>query len=135
MKRRTLIKGSILFIAGISFSTFTSPIRRNIIHFSIEKQLEEKVLQTLNNIEHPKAIGKIYLENISPSLNKADILSQISGSESYKSLIKLNNQQLKQWLAKRQIEDFAKGRIIPVQGWVLSETEVQIYALATLSET
>jgi hypothetical protein len=39
---------------------------------------------------------------------------------------------IKTLLLNQQREDFEKGRIVKVQGWILSETEARLCALTTL---
>lgn len=50
----------------------------------------------------------------------------------YDDIAHADTARIKERLLRQQREDFEKGRIVNVQGWILSETEARLCALAAL---
>ena len=46
--------------------------------------------------------------------------------------MKMDCAQIRGLVVQRQREDFARGRVVRVEGWILSETEARLCALAAL---
>jgi hypothetical protein len=88
---------------------------------------------------HKKSAKKIGLEYLRCVPREADthLLTDLicsSQEERWAQLAHADGRMRRELLLHQQRQDFAHGRIVKVQGWILSETEVRLCALAALSE-
>lgn len=84
--------------------------------------------------ESAKIIGLEYLR-CAPREADARLLVDLICScqaEHKLELAKADMEQRRELLLLQQRQDFERGRIVKVQGWILSETEVRLCALAAL---
>jgi hypothetical protein len=65
----------------------------------------------------------------SPAQTRAGLIDAIFGGERDR-LAASGDAEVHGWLRGRVREDFAAGRTVTVEGWVLAETEARVYALA-----
>jgi len=81
------------------------------------------------------AIGSAYLELLPPHARAADHLTNaiVCAAECDTGTMK-STEALRKQISIRVRKDFAEGAVVIVAGWVLSETEAQLCALAALSE-
>ena len=81
------------------------------------------------------AIGSAYLESLPPHARAADHLTNaIVCAAGCDAGTMRSTEVLRKQISIRVRKDFAKGAVVIVAGWVLSETEAQLYALAALGE-
>jgi hypothetical protein len=79
-------------------------------------------------------VGREYLRSV-PEEEDARLLVDLicSGQVGRReTLLGADLKELREWLRGQQRLDFEHGRIVKVQGWILSETEVRLCALAAL---
>jgi hypothetical protein len=96
--------------------------------------LASKLVDVFQDKESAAAVGREYLR-IAPV--EADALKLIElicagRQERYAELSHISMRKVRSILLHRQREDFDKGRVVNVQGWILSETEARLCALAAL---
>ncbi|MGF1499198.1 MAG: hypothetical protein ACFB8W_20575 [Elainellaceae cyanobacterium] len=134
MRRRTVLKAVLFSLAALIPGLSHRRANQTIIGTS-DRNLERHLLSVFSNRENARVVGKTYLSSIPESLHRDAILSEIclSCSGGVEALSNMNTQALKEWFDRRQRNDFAEGRTVMVDGWVLSKTEVDICALAALS--
>jgi hypothetical protein len=81
------------------------------------------------------AIGSAYLGSLPPDTRVGDRLANaIVCSAGCDAGTMRSTEALRKQISIRVRKDFAEGAVVIVAGWVLSETEAQLYALAALGE-
>jgi hypothetical protein len=78
-----------------------------------------------------RAIGREYLGCFPAEANKHHLLSLIGQHADESRSFAASS--LGEWISSRIRDDFSSTRVVNVRGWVLSETEARICALAALS--
>jgi hypothetical protein len=131
MKRRKFIKATIIGGAAIGL----------IIFFNWQKGSKWKklplmvpgVLSRFCDEETLRIIGETYLKN-SPSENSKTKLSNLISNGISKTILDSNDyDEISRQLEMKVRQDFVLERLIVVNGWILSETEVYQCALISLS--
>ncbi len=135
MKRRTLFKLTSFLIMGVSVplvwqNHLLQPKQSSLQQYKLSNQL----LRLFSHIPSAKAIGNEYLRSFNNPDQRKHFHSKIYANfeAELSVLTPLNRHQLRQWLTQRQQQDFEQGRTIQLRGWVLSQTEVELCALAVL---
>ena len=85
--------------------------------------------------ESARAVGREYLE-LTPDEPDADtVLERLAGAHlrEWEALAASDPDRLAQALRLQHESDFAHERVVAIRGWVLSETEARLCALATLA--
>jgi hypothetical protein len=99
-----------------------------------EDWLSSKLANFFHNKESARAIGLAYLRTVPEEANAQQLTQLICSSweQRYDELVHANAAKIKTILLRQQRQDFEKGRIIELEGWILSETEARLCALAAL---
>ena len=74
------------------------------------------------------AIGRAYLQSAPQDADERRLLRLICAPG--RPWRTADTKQLRLLIAQQQTEDFKQGRVVQVRGWVLSETEARLCALA-----
>jgi hypothetical protein len=79
-----------------------------------------------------KIVGLEYLRCVPREANVRLLVDLICSSRKERrvELAKASKQKRRKMLLLQQRQDFEQGRIVMVQGWILSETEARLCALA-----
>lgn len=81
-----------------------------------------------------RAIGSAYLTTRPEEANTHKLVQLITGADEDPFVVdRTSDTELCAWVRRRQARDFATGRIVNLDGWLLSATEVRICALAALT--
>jgi hypothetical protein len=92
-----------------------------------------KLHRQLNNKHSAKVIGREYLTQIPDEASVEKLVALIcKKDESYSGLLQADDASLRKMIQDRQRGDFANGRTVRIKGWILSQTEVRLYALAVV---
>ncbi len=96
--------------------------------------LAEDLAQVLRGDRFASAqvVGREYLRYFPAEANKAKLNSLIRGGLGAPGLGR-GPSATREWLSGRTRKDFEEGRVVEVQGWVLSATEARLCALSALS--
>ena len=96
--------------------------------------LATRLAGLLTHKESAKVIGLEYLRNNRQETDARVLLDRIASSlnAGEVGLFEAVGPNLHELLARTMREDFANDRIVKLQGWVLSATEVRLCALAAL---
>jgi hypothetical protein len=96
--------------------------------------LASKVSEILPHKESGSAVGREYLK-VAPAEADVSRLIDLIGApeESIRAQSKAGTQAFADWLRAKQRDDFDRGRVVLVQGWMLSQTEARLCALIALS--
>ena len=86
-----------------------------------------------SNSESARVIGQRYLELTPSEADPERLMALICHTEEDRArLTHADTEQLRKILLDQQRMDFARGRTIMLDGWVLSETEVRLCAVAAI---
>ena len=97
-------------------------------------KFEKRLVSLFKGQKSAKVIGLEYLKIVPEENNKQQLLSLLSSSlESFSGLhTETDLSKLREWLRIRRQEDFKEGKVIYVQNWLLSVTELRLCALVAL---
>jgi hypothetical protein len=96
--------------------------------------LASKLVDFFQDRESARAVGREYLRIAPVEADTLKLTELICAGrqERYAELSHASMGKVRRMLLHQQREDFEKGRIVNLQGWILSQTEVRLCALATL---
>jgi hypothetical protein len=96
--------------------------------------LSSRLANFFHNKESARAIGLEYLRIVPAEANVRRLTHLIGSSwyQPYDETAHADIGKIKKILLRQQREDFEKGRIVELQGWILSQTEARLCALAAL---
>lgn len=79
-------------------------------------------------------VGRAYLRSFPGEADAQRLVSRLCASDplKHRTLLDADSKRCFELLALTHRQDFEKGRIVKVDGWILSETEARLCALATL---
>ena len=102
-----------------------------LVHHDRRKRNVALELETLlRNEDGVSEIGRAYLR-VEPAENEIQLLSDRIFSEIRWDL--LQSGDAREVIARRVREDFREGRVVRLQGWVVSLTEARLSALVALA--
>jgi hypothetical protein len=138
MQRRFFLKSILLFSTGLAITRSGHQGWQGWIgdhQTALSQKLEKNLVKVFGSLNSANAIGQEYLKQMAAPLTKADLFAQVFGVSNRELVVlaDMNPHQLRAWLNARQSRDFANGRIVTLQGWVLSQTEVQVCAWLSLA--
>ena len=96
--------------------------------------LASKLANFFHNKESARIVGLEYLRVVPIEADARQLTKLICShwQERYGETAHADIAQIKQLLLRQQRDDFEKDRIVRVHGWILSETEARLCALAAL---
>lgn len=132
MSRRCVLFG-LLYLATLCMS---QP-RRAFSYLStwlVSESLGSKLLKLLEDKDSAKVIGREYLRQAPKEADEHLLIDLLCacGPEGRAELARADAVKLRDWLSLKQRRDFEHGQVVDVQGWILSETEVRLCALAAV---
>ena len=119
---RRSINALIAGAAAWPYSGAALPINQNQSTASIKKIL----VSIFENPRSAYGIGSVYLGSLPPHARTADHLAN--------AIVCTAGCDAGTMRSNRVRKEFSEGAVVIVAGWVLSETEAQLYALAALDE-
>ena len=105
-------------------------------HFSSDtRSLPDALVDTLTEQSSAESIGRAYLGNTQESVNIETLIEGILGTRELVAEFEAADMDTRRRIIQTEVQkDFSQGRTVAVDGWLLSETEVMLCALAaTLS--
>jgi hypothetical protein len=96
--------------------------------------LASKLANFFHNKESARIVGLEYLRVVPMEADVRQLTKLICShwQDRYDETAYADIAQIKQILLRQQRDDFEKDRIVKVHGWILSETEARLCALAAL---
>jgi len=131
--RRSFLGALAFFIGGVGLKRLTLPFAR-VHQYSLDDPLASKLAKVFANKESATIVGREYLRNVAGEADARLLVDLICSGQADRrvDLLTADLKRLRGLLRIQQSEDFEHGRIVKVRGWILSETEVRLCALATL---
>ena len=94
----------------------------------------ERLVGLFKHRDSARAIGSAYLATRPEEANPYNLLELITRADQEPLVVhRTSAMELRDWLRRRQADDFATGRIVKLDGWLLSATEVRLCALVALT--
>lgn len=95
--------------------------------------LAARLTRILSNTRSAAIVGQHYLRLNLEAADAPVLAARIAGTmEHYLRLSSAGPRRLRALLAEQQKRDFAEGRTVNVDGWILSVTEARLCAIAAL---
>lgn len=137
MAQKTITRRVFLHIVvGLSSLGLTLPAR--ILSSLVGQRAPESLAANLAKVfAHKKSaalVGVEYLRSVPREADARMLVDLICSREAElrATLIKADLKALRELLRHQQRQDFEQGRIVKLQGWILSETEARLCALAAI---
>ena len=101
---------------------------------STDHLLSAKLANVFHDRKSATVIGLEYLRSTPMEADPRQLTNLICSrwQGRYDDVAHADTARIKELLLRQQREDFEKGRIVNVQGWILSETEARLCALTAL---
>jgi hypothetical protein len=130
ISRRTLLKqlavGGLLAAVPVSRAWSAAP--------DLFGPLATRLVNVLSSTHSAEVIGQRYLALATEPANVSVLAARVAGDTAgYLRLCSAGSQQLRALLAQQQRSDFAEGRTVNVDGWILSVTEARVCAIAAVT--
>jgi len=94
-----------------------------------------RLMRVFSNANSARIIGERYLALNLEAADAAALAARVAGTmERYLRLSSADARGLRTLLADQQKCDFAEGRTVTVDGWILSVTEARLCAIAALEQ-
>ena len=86
------------------------------------------------NTKSANAVGLRYLAAAPGEADARLLTGLICGTrDRYRRLMEADSGRLRELLIEQQKQDFGNGRVVTLEGWILSETEVRLCAIAAIT--
>ncbi len=130
--RRGFLRAIILMGAFI-FSPLTRAFQRPG-EAAITKQTAEKLVNSIIRRQSAKTVGLEYLRRVPEETDLRMLVDLIypSRQDINTEIAYENKKKIRKSLLQQHNQDLEHGRTVNVQGWILSETEARLCALAAL---
>jgi hypothetical protein len=105
-----------------------------MLHQLLHKRgVERELCSLFTNLKSVHAIGAACLRSLSPRPSSPKQLADaiLAASRCDADTMKTKD-TIRHQIVNRMHDDFAEGAVAKVEGWLLSRTEVQLYALVAL---
>ena len=117
-----ILAGLIVFGFGRRAPTSADPLVRRLSQFFADA-------------DSAKVVGREYLRAVPTEAEQSRLLDLICAASAAgrTELVRADDTLLRALLVLRQRHDFEHGRVVRVRGWILSETECRLCALAVVA--
>jgi hypothetical protein len=133
IQRRFFLQSVALSVASILLHPMLHAFRR------LTSREEDAFISHLTSVyrhrESAEIIGWQYLQSTATEKNVETLIDLVCSTQSLgrREFLDMDKDRLRAVFASQQRDDFANNRTVKVQGWILSETEVRLCALAALT--
>jgi len=133
INRRGFLQRALVYLSGLYLlrplqvlatparTTSSDPLLMALANFFVHK-------------ESAKVIGRAYLQRVPEESEVSRLVAGICSLqvEQHTECAKAAPKRYRDLLLQQQQQDFEHGRVVSVAGWILSQTEARLCALATL---
>lgn len=85
------------------------------------------------DLRSAERLGRAWLDDQSPTPGAAELVARICGETGCAEFAH-DTERMRDRIAERHRSDFERGNLVSVKGWLMSETEVALYALVALGD-
>jgi hypothetical protein len=121
--------------AGITGSVVFAGARPwRVLVRSVDASPGVRLASLFSDRESARAVGDAYLEGVPEGPTVPELVDQVAaGVPGGRSTVEhAHASDLRRLIAMRIRADFSEGHVVDVGGWILSSTEVRLYAIAAL---
>jgi len=130
MTRRALLR----LLSTIGGAFYLKPVAALSEFRPTDKQelLERKLTGLLLQKNSAKVVGRKYVEGV--RVSKKILIERLCRAlnKNPDDILLISDERLRALVVARQRDDFDRGRVVNVDGWILSQTEVYLCALTEL---
>lgn len=132
LSRRSLLRW-LLYPSALSFF-LPARLLAERLAFSSNDLLALRLVRVFTSEKSARRVGSEYLRRAPEEADLSRLVDRIASTHPQRraQLEQASVTELRELLNQELREDFALGRTIDVSGWVLSQTEVRLCALAAL---
>jgi hypothetical protein len=132
LSRRDFLKVAV--VAAVSLFVREQVPGLQALQRAQQTRLPMRLAGLLTHIESAKVVGAAYLQQRAHEADVRLLLDQITSSPAAGDIALFGgpDRQLHQLLDRMIREDFGADRVVNLRGWILSETEARLCALAGL---
>jgi len=127
LSRRALL--SVLGLCVVPVNWLVSCARVSVRTASAGNALAEPLVALLHRRRLARELGRAYLWRLHPRPDRHELVDQILSLEHQQWLADAPRWKLRQVVRARIEREYARGRPLPIAGWLLSETEASLCAL------
>ena len=97
---------------------------------------QQKVARFFKNKKSAIRLGLAYLDTLNDRLTATQLAGPIFKrcGTNLSDIVVMEEEVFRIWISQQIREDFAMGRTLRLYGWVLSDTELRLCALATMAD-
>jgi hypothetical protein len=122
------------FGAIAAVSAFLPAVRRAHGLVAAPNPAAARLVGLFKHHDSARAIGSLYLATHPEEADAHKLLELVIRADDGPLVVHgTSDTELRAWVRRRQARDFATARIVNLDGWLLSATEVRICALAGLT--
>jgi hypothetical protein len=100
---------------------------------STDDLLTLKLTDFYSDKESARIVGLEYLRTVPTERDAGELAKLICSPLDHDQILRASTVEIKALLRHQQREDFENERIVKVNGWILSQTEARLCALAALA--
>ena len=132
ISRRKILATVASTVLSLTFLPFRSARGSNA--FPSTRMLARALSGVLRNRRSARVVGQAYLRSLPGSVDVEFLLDSMWRHEPgpHRSFHRLPTAEVRIILQNKIRNDFAAGRTVVVRGWLLSQTEARLYAIAAL---
>lgn len=120
-----------LIIAASAF--FMAPVLRVLgtSQAGGDAELTQRLVRLFpNSLRGAQAVGAACLRNEGRVPSTGELLERLCPDSGQRRVLAVaGDDELRGWISQRVRRDFAEGRTVTVQGWILAQSETTVYAL------
>ena len=131
ISRRGFLGGLITFLGAVGFTGLARSLAKMPGPDGIDS-LPAKLATFFVHKDSAAVLGLEYLRSRPKEADAQVLVDLISGPLERVELTEAGLETVRELLRIQQRQDFERGRVVRVQGWILSETEARLCALAAL---
>lgn len=129
--RRRLMAAGVAVLGSMGLTTLRP--WRALVRFAAPSEAA-RLMGLFAHPESARVLGMRYLETTGKDASASRRLERLSRRLSVQlSIQKLDDEELRARLLSSIRSDFESGRVVDLDGWVISSTEADLYAIAALT--
>ena len=123
---------TVIGIGGSALTIGTRPWRALVAFMPVTAA--ERLVGLLTQRDSARVVGRAYLDRVPAESSASGLVDRIAAGlpDGRRAVRDASDGELRALLAASIRSDFEQGRVVDVDGWVLSPTEARLYALTTL---
>lgn len=97
------------------------------------RHLATKIEELFSSPEHVRLVGDSYLRTLAPRPSAGELARELVGGSLPSSESLRDLERLREMMQSAVRKDLDAGRLVPVEGWLLAQSEAQLCGLVSLA--